>query len=64
VDTNTTAEIVVYTVPSLEGDAIRKEAQEILDMDACKYIFNEVSLDGVKGIGKKGEPAACSSSFR
>ncbi|HKZ61556.1 MAG TPA: TPM domain-containing protein, partial [Nitrososphaera sp.] len=56
VDANTTAEIVIYTIPSFVGHGITKEGQEIQDRDMlANYIFNEVPLDGVKGIGKKGE---------
>ena len=57
VDDNTTAEIVVYTIPSFIGHGIKnKDGQEIQDRDAlANYIFNEVSLDGIKGIGKKGK---------
>jgi len=56
VDANTTAEIVIFTIPSFEGHGIKKDDQEIQDRDMlANYIFNEVSLDGVKGIGKKGK---------
>jgi uncharacterized protein len=56
VDANTTAEIVIYTIPSFVGHGITKDGQEIQDRDMlANYIFNEVSLDGVKGIGKKGK---------
>lgn len=56
VDANTTAEIVIYTIPSFVGHGITKDGQEIQDRDMlANYIFNEVSLDGVTGIGKKGK---------
>ncbi len=56
VDDNTTAEIVIYTIPSFAGHGITKDGQEIQDRDMlANYIFNEVSLDGIKGIGKKGK---------
>ena len=56
VDANTTAEIVIYTIPSFVGHGIKKDGQEIQDRDMlANYIFNEVSLDGVKGIGKEGK---------
>ncbi|HEX2558075.1 MAG TPA: TPM domain-containing protein [Nitrososphaera sp.] len=56
VDDNTTAEIVIYTIPSFAGHGIKKDGQEIQDRDMlANYIFNEVPLDGVKGIGKKGK---------
>ena len=55
-DDITTAEIVVYTIPSFEGHGIMKDGQEIRDRDQlANHIFNEVSLDGLKGIGKKGK---------
>jgi uncharacterized protein len=54
VDANITAEIVIYTIPSFVGHGIAKDGQEIRDRDMlANYIFNEVSLDGVKGIGKE-----------
>jgi uncharacterized protein len=47
---------VIYTIPSFTGHGITKDGQEIQDRDMlANYIFNEVSLDGVKGIGKKGK---------
>ena len=56
VDANTTAEIVIYTIPSFVGHGITKDGHEIQDRDMlANYIFNQVSLDGVKGIGKKGK---------
>lgn len=56
VDANTTAEIVIYTIPSFVGHGIAKDGQEIQERDMlANYIFNEVSLDGVRGIGKEGK---------
>jgi uncharacterized protein len=53
VDANTTAEIVIYTIPSFEGHGVTKDGVEIQDRDMlANYIFNEVSLDGIRGIGK------------
>lgn len=55
-DDNTAAEIVVYTIPSFAGHGIKKDGQEIQDRDfLANYIFNEVALDGVTGIGKEGK---------
>lgn len=55
-DDATTAEIVVYTIPSFVGHGISKDGQEIQERDMlANYIFNEVPLDGVKGIGKAGK---------
>jgi uncharacterized protein len=55
-DTRTSAEIVIYTIPSFIGHGIKKDGQEIQDRDSlANYIFNEVTLDGIKGIGKKGK---------
>lgn len=54
-DTKTSSEIVIYTIPSFIGHGIKKEGQEIQDRDSlANYLFNEVTLDGIKGIGKKG----------
>jgi uncharacterized protein len=56
IDDSTSAEIVIYTIPSFYGHGIKKNNQEINDRDTlANYIFNEVSLDGIKGIGKKGK---------
>ena len=56
VDDTTSVEIVIYTIPSFIGHGIKKNGQEIQDRDMlANYIFNEVSLDGVQGIGKKGK---------
>ena len=56
VDANTTAEIVIYTIPSFVGHGITKDGQEIQDRDMlANYIFNEESLDGVRGIGKESK---------
>jgi uncharacterized protein len=53
-DTRTSAEVVIFTVPSFIGHGIKKDNQEIQDRDTlANYIFNEVTLDGIKGIGKK-----------
>ena len=53
-DAQSSAEIVIFTIPSFIGHGIKKEAQEIQDRDnLANYLFNEVSLDGIKGIGKK-----------
>jgi uncharacterized protein len=55
-DRATTAEIVIYTIPSFQGHGIKKDGVEIQDRDMlANYIFNEVTLDGLKGIGKKGK---------
>lgn len=55
-DDATTTEIVVYTIPSFVGHGIAKDGQEIQERDMlANYIFNEVPLDGVKGIGKAGK---------
>jgi uncharacterized protein len=53
-DSQTSAEIVIFIIPSFIGHGIKKDAQEIQDRDSlANYLFNEVSLDGIKGIGKK-----------
>lgn len=55
-DDSTSAEIVIYTIPSFVGHGISKDGIEIQERDMlANYIFNEVSLDGVKGIGKQGK---------
>lgn len=55
-DDATTNEIVIYTIPSFEGHGIKKDGIEIHDRDMlANYIYNEVTLDGLKGIGKKGK---------
>jgi uncharacterized protein len=55
-DDSTTAEIVVYTIPSFAGHGITKDGIEIQERDMlANFIFNEVPLDGVTGIGKKGK---------
>jgi uncharacterized protein len=55
-DDATTDEIVIYTIPSFVGHGIKKDGTEIQDRDMlANYIFNELSLDGIKGIGKKGK---------
>ncbi|MDN5847085.1 MAG: TPM domain-containing protein [Candidatus Nitrosocosmicus sp.] len=54
-DDSTTAEVIVYTIPSFSGHGIMNDGQEILDRDTLSnYIFNELYLDGIKGIGKGG----------
>lgn len=55
-DDATTNEIVVYTIPSFVGHGIQKDGVEIQDRDfLANYIYNEVTLDGIKGIGKAGK---------
>lgn len=55
-DDATTNEIVIYTIPSFVGHGIKKDGVEIQDRDfLANYIFNEVTLDGIKGIGKAGK---------
>lgn len=55
-DDATTTEIVIYTIPSFVGHGIKKDGVEIQSRDAlANYIYNEVTLDGIKGIGKKGK---------
>ena len=55
-DDSTTAEIIVYTIPGFIGHGIMKDGQEIQDRDTLSnYIFNELYLDGIKGIGKGGK---------
>ena len=55
-DDATTAEIVVYTIPSFVGHGISKDGVEIQERDMlANFIFNEVVLDGVTGIGKEGK---------
>jgi uncharacterized protein len=53
-DAQTSAEVVIFTIPSFIGHGIKKDNQEIQDRDSlANYIFNEVTLQGIKGIGKK-----------
>ena len=53
-DAQTSAEVVIFTIPSFIGHGIKKDNQEIQDRDTLAYyIFNEVTLNGIKGIGKK-----------
>jgi len=55
-DDSTSAEVIVYTIPSFIGHGIMKDGQEIQDRDTLSnYIFNELGLDGIKGIGKAGK---------
>ena len=56
VDDATSTEIIVWTTPSFYGHGIKKDGVEIHERDMlANYIFNEVSLDGIKGIGKTGK---------
>ena len=60
IDTNTTAEIVIYVVDSLFGHGIKNDGTEINDIvQLGVYIFNKLPLDTpsgqVVGIGKKGK---------
>lgn len=56
IDASTSAEIIIYTIPSFSGHGIKNDGQEINDRDMmANYIFNEVPLDGITGIGKKGK---------
>ena len=56
VDDSTSVEIVIWTTPSFYGHGIKKDNQEIHDRDMlAHYIFNDVSLSGIKGIGKAGK---------
>lgn len=55
-DDATTNEIVIYTIPSFVGHGIKKDGIELQDRDMlANYIYNELTLDGVKGIGKAGK---------
>lgn len=55
-DDSTTVEIVVFTIPRFSGHGIMKDGQEIQDRDMlANYLFNEVPLDGIRGIGKEGK---------
>lgn len=55
-DDATTNEIVIYTISSFEGHGIEKDGVEIRERDAlANYIYNQVELEGVKGIGKAGK---------
>jgi uncharacterized protein len=55
-DDATTNEIVIYTIPSFEGHGIKKDGIEIQDRDRlANYIYNDLPLDGKKGIGKSGK---------
>jgi uncharacterized protein len=55
-DDATTNEIVIYTIPSFVGHGIKKDGIEIQDRDMlANYIYNELTLDGKKGIGKAGK---------
>ncbi len=55
VEKTTSAEIIVFTIPGFIGHGIMKDGLEIQDRDSLSnFIFNELSLDGITGIGKKG----------
>ena len=55
-DRTTSIEIVILTLDSFYRHGIKKDGQEINDRDAlAHYVFNEVSLEGIKGIGKAGK---------
>jgi uncharacterized protein len=55
-DDATTNEIVIYTITSFTGHGIKKDGIEIQSRDMlANYIYNELPLDGTKGIGKKGK---------
>ena len=56
VDEATFAEIIIYTIPSLYWAWDQERRTEINDRDLlANFLFNEVTLDGIKGIGKKGK---------
>lgn len=56
IDSSTSAEMIIYTIPSFLGHGIKKDSQELNDRDTlANYLFNEVPLDGITGIGKKGK---------
>lgn len=56
IDDSTSAEIIIYTIPSFTGHGIKKDGQELNNRDSlANYLFNEVPLDGITGIGKKGK---------
>jgi uncharacterized protein len=56
VDDATSVEIIIWTTPSFYGHGIQKDGVEIHERDMlANYIFNEVPLDGIKGIGKAGK---------
>jgi uncharacterized protein len=45
----------VYTIPGFVGHGVTKDEIEIQDQDALSnFIFNELPLDGIKGIDKQG----------
>jgi uncharacterized protein len=53
-DKSTSIEIIIYTIPSFIGHNIKKDGHEIQERDLLAYyIFNEVPLDDIKGIGNK-----------
>lgn len=54
-DMATSTEIIVFTIPGFIGHGIMKDGIEIQDRDSLSnFIYNELSLDGITGIGKKG----------
>ena len=51
-DDSTIAEVIVDTILGFIGHGIMKDGQEIQDRDTLSnYIYNELYLDGIKGIG-------------
>lgn len=51
-DAQTSAEIVIFTIPSFIGHGIKKEAQEIQDRESlANYLFNENGFLGAKAWG-------------
>ncbi len=55
-DEGTSTEIMIYTLPSFIGHGIKKDGNEINDRDMlANFLFNEATLNGIKGIGKKGK---------
>ncbi|MDH5658221.1 MAG: TPM domain-containing protein [Nitrosopumilus sp.] len=56
VDAATSVEIVIWTIPSFYGHGIEKDGVEIHERDMlAHHIFNEMYLNGIKGIGKEGK---------
>ena len=55
VDKATSTEIIVFTISGFMGHGIMKDGIEIQERDSLSnFIFNELSLEGITGIGKKG----------
>jgi len=55
-DSSTSIEIVIWTTDSFYGHGVKKDDHEINERDAlANYIFNDILLDGIKGIGKAGK---------